>query len=774
MPPAPVQTSTTPTGAAPRSSRRAATLRRALTDPLDVARSGVSLDRLVRRCALTVLGLGLLVLAGWALQIEVFKRPLPGLTSMNPDTALGFVLAGLALAQRQHRGLRLGCAATLCLLGGLSLTQDLADTAFDIDIDQWLLHGAPGAAQTRHPGHMSVITAINFMLCGAALLLLGSHRAALRRTLETLALLAGAAALLALIGYAYGAETLYRLPGFGSLAVHTALAFMLLALGILGARADGLAGIFASADLGGQVARRFLPLALLTPLLLGGLAQLGEQAGLVNSTQKTAAYAATMVLVLAVLTWRNALLLQHSDAERQQTEAQLREREALLATLTGRARVGMVMVTAERRYAFANSAYAEVLGLPITDIVGRRVPDVLAPVYESQVRPRLDRAFAGESVSYDLRLPPLAEGAGERHFAVTYDPPVETAHGPCVIVLVVDITERTRAEAELRESENKFSIMFSQAAVPTVLSRPPEHVIVDANDAWLRLFGYSKAEIIGRTSLELGINRNAALRSQVFEIVRQNGRINALEQTLFAKSGTELQLLTNVQVITIGGQVHAVTSMQDITERKQRERNLAFLADLQKLFAPLTSSTEIMHTAAAAIARHFDLMHCLLMEIDPAAEHATLLHDHHAADVPGLSGVYRIADFQTDAERREMEAGRTVVIDDVRLGDRTAERIEQFEALGIGALVHAPYLAQGRWKFLLSVLRARPHAWSVEDAQLLTELAARLYVRLERARAEEQLRASEERMRLAAAAAQFGMYDRDLRGTEFHASAQLK
>ena len=54
---------------------------------------------------------------------------------------------------------------------------------------------------------------------------------------------------------------------------------------------------------------------------------------------------------------------------------------------------------------FTNAAYADILDLASPDIIDQRVADVLAPIYEEQVRPRLDRAFAGERVSYELRKP---------------------------------------------------------------------------------------------------------------------------------------------------------------------------------------------------------------------------------------------------------------------------------------------------------------------------------------------------------------------------------
>jgi PAS domain S-box-containing protein len=137
--------------------------------------------------------------------------------------------------------------------------------------------------------------------------------------------------------------------------------------------------------------------------------------------------------------------------ERKQAQIELAEREALLTTLTGHARVGMSMVRADHRYLFTNAAYAEILGLPTKDLAGRRVADVMGHVYETQIRPRLERAFAGERVSYELEIVQREGWTGPRVYAVTYDPPVATPHGPCVIGVKVEITERKRAEQELRD-----------------------------------------------------------------------------------------------------------------------------------------------------------------------------------------------------------------------------------------------------------------------------------------------------------------------------------
>ena len=136
--------------------------------------------------------------------------------------------------------------------------------------------------------------------------------------------------------------------------------------------------------------------------------------------------------------------------ERKLAESRIREREAMLSILTDHAHVGMVMITRDHRYAFANAAYRGIHNLEESDLVGRRVAEIQPDIYQTQIAPRLERAFRGERVIDEVHSPARPDGRPEKWFAVTVDPPVETLHGPCAIVVVVDITPRKQAEEQIR------------------------------------------------------------------------------------------------------------------------------------------------------------------------------------------------------------------------------------------------------------------------------------------------------------------------------------
>jgi PAS domain S-box-containing protein len=193
--------------------------------------------------------------------------------------------------------------------------------------------------------------------------------------------------------------------------------------------------------------------------------------------------------------------------------------------------------------------------------------------------------------------------------------------------------------------------------------------------------------------------------------------------------------------------VSALLVARDVTERKRRELNLRFLADLQAAFTELSTADELLRAVGARIAAHFGVAHCLFVEIDQAAGLAHVVYDHHRPDVPGLEAVYRLPQFHTDAERRQLAAGLSLGIDDVWDDLRPVPAAASFVELGIRALVTAPYVRNGQWKFALSLQHHRPHRWQPEELALAQELAARVYPLLERARAEAALRDSEERFR---------------------------
>ena len=186
---------------------------------------------------------GVLVLVGWAFDIQPLKSVLPGLATMNANTALGFVLGGLCLwlsgpghgpsAPGRNPWLATALALLLGALGALTL----AEYGFnrDLGIDQVLFQDALAAPGTP-PGRMAVMTAVNFTLLAAALLLINVATRTGKRPSHWLALAIAANAYLAVLGYAYNVFNLYAVVDRSPVALHTAILFLLAGLGVAFAR----------------------------------------------------------------------------------------------------------------------------------------------------------------------------------------------------------------------------------------------------------------------------------------------------------------------------------------------------------------------------------------------------------------------------------------------------------------------------------------------------------------------------------------------------------
>ena len=295
-------------------------------------RLNASLKFFSQAASLAIILMAGLVLLGWVFDIAALKSILPGLATMKANTALSFVMAGASLWLLQgepsslKRRLALAGAIFVTLLALLTLSQDLF--GWNLGLDQFLFRDTPPAGSTAPPGRMSPATAFNFSLIGGALLLLDVKRGREGWLAQILLLLAGMVALLALVGYIYGIQSLYRLAPFSSMALHTALTFFVLSLAILTARPErGIIAAIIADTASGLMLRRLLPAAFVLPLMIGWIRLQGQRAGLYDTEVGLALFTLANVTVFTGLIWWTARLLQRTDTERKQAEEALRQSE---------------------------------------------------------------------------------------------------------------------------------------------------------------------------------------------------------------------------------------------------------------------------------------------------------------------------------------------------------------------------------------------------------------------------------------------------------------
>ncbi|MBS0353592.1 MAG: PAS domain S-box protein [Proteobacteria bacterium] len=195
-------------------------------EPVDARR----LARVIRILAGCVTLLGIVVLAGWYADIPTVRSLSPGLASMKANTAASFILAGVALFCVTRPGTQQLARMIGVLLALLGLALGIQEVfTLDLGLDNLIIDFRRGTGETS--GKMSAASAICLSLTGLAL---AAGRTPLGdRLCRYTAGLAGFLGLTAVFGYLFDVESFYRLGPFNSMAGHTALAFVLLALGLV-------------------------------------------------------------------------------------------------------------------------------------------------------------------------------------------------------------------------------------------------------------------------------------------------------------------------------------------------------------------------------------------------------------------------------------------------------------------------------------------------------------------------------------------------------------
>ncbi len=299
----------------------------------------------------------------------------------------------------------------------------------------------------------------------------------------------------------------------------------------------------------------------------------------------------------------------------------------------------------------------------------------------------------------------------------------------------------------LRDQEERLRLALDTAGMGTFVWYIPEDR-GDPDARTLSLFGRS-----ADCSLDLKTVLTACLHPE-----DAPGYANAIQQACDpAGNGTLRQEVRvhhpdgSLHWLSITGQTYfegtppcamrMVGMVQDITGRKVQERHAALLADITAELYSARTSSEIMESASAKVLKHLGLSRCAFVEIDDSACLANVLHDFRAGPMPAVKGTWNLSNFHTAEELAELRAGRPIVIHNVLAAPRSFDAAGRFAQLRINALVTAPYVWHGQWRFALSAVSTQPRHWTEDEVQLLQEISIRVWTQIDRANVEEALAA---------------------------------
>jgi PAS domain S-box-containing protein len=220
----------------------------------------------------------------------------------------------------------------------------------------------------------------------------------------------------------------------------------------------------------------------------------------------------------------------------------------------------------------ANQAYEQLFGYSRKELVGHTTaelglsidPSMRATMVDKLLRERQVRDFPWRGRARTGEVHELL------HSAFLIDGTSEPHH----VAIIRDITERQRREKELRESEAKFSATFHASVDPIIISRLGDGLIIDVNEAYLRLTGCPREALIGMTTLQLGLVADPDGRAWRAAQAREHGSLRDAPSLLRTRSGELRDCLQTSFAIEVDGQPCWVSVMRDVTEAKRAERAL--------------------------------------------------------------------------------------------------------------------------------------------------------------------------------------------------------
>jgi PAS domain S-box-containing protein len=345
-----------------------------------------------------------------------------------------------------------------------------------------------------------------------------------------------------------------------------------------------------------------------------------------------------------------------------------------------------------------------------------------------QISPELDSVTHDESMLRDYEARLVVSGEDE------------------VVVIVRDITDRKLAEIALRLSEEKFAKSFRSSPHSMTISTLKDGRIIEVNDSFMQITGYSRDEVIGWRSHELGIWVHPTDRDKVVQTLQQQGSVRNLECQFRIKSGEIRTTLFSAEIIDINGISCILGSVVDITERIQAQQQLWTAAERDRLLRDIAlrireslDLQQILNTTVAEVRQFLQADRVYVRHHDPQGR-GTVVAESVDSRYPSVLGMI-ISDHDLNIIRSLLTEGQVRIVNDTHQNETEHLSIMSFyKEYHVRAGMVAPLMLDHQLFGVLAVNQcSKPRQWEPFEVDLMKQLATQVTIAVQQAQLYQQV-----------------------------------